>query len=242
MRNRPDIDLILAGRGTDSDECRDLIPGATGLGQRSDMAALYADCDAVVLASDFENQPLVVMEALAAGRPVISTNVGNAAEVVGNLGIVVPAKDPTALGAALVSFDPELAERAFAEGPPRIRETWSAQAMADKWSGMIGAVASQRSAGRAPTGLRSRLKMWVRARAAAAVPPLNVWVMCLVAYGCYLGLSAVAGLFPIGFVRAKIEFVAFIMHAFSLWPMLAHVYFSVVGGLVDKTIEIVRGY
>lgn len=242
MRNHPDLDVVLAGRDTDSDECRDLIPNATGLGQRTDMAALYADCDAVVLASDFENQPLVVMEALAAGRPVVSTNVGNAADVIGDLGVIVPPKDPAALGAALVGFDRQLIEKAFAKGPDRIRDNWSAQAMADNWSKMIKAVARQRTAGTAPKGLQARLRTWVRARAAAAVPPLNVWIMCLVSYGLYLGLSTVAGIFPTGFVRAKIEFVAFIMHAFSLWPMLAHVYFSVVGGVVDKVIELVRGY
>jgi glycosyltransferase involved in cell wall biosynthesis len=76
--------------------------------------ARIAAADVLVVASDYEGQPLVVAEALALGRPVVATAVGRVPELVTpSVGRVVPPGDPEALGAALTELaaDPELRRR-----------------------------------------------------------------------------------------------------------------------------------
>jgi glycosyltransferase involved in cell wall biosynthesis len=73
------------------------------LGGRDDMPELLAACDLVVLPSLAEALPTALIEAAAAGRPVVATRVGGAAEVVENdrTGLLVPPGDPAALAKAI---------------------------------------------------------------------------------------------------------------------------------------------
>ncbi|MEO7572231.1 MAG: glycosyltransferase [Acidimicrobiales bacterium] len=73
-----------------------------------------AGADLLVLASDYEGQPLVVIEALALGVPVVATAVGRVPDLVSPaVGRVVPPGDAKALGAALAELagDDELRHR-----------------------------------------------------------------------------------------------------------------------------------
>jgi glycosyltransferase involved in cell wall biosynthesis len=74
------------------------------LGYRSDVPALLASADAFVLPSEMEQQPLVLIEAMGSGKPVIGTDVGGVAEMVGDAGLVVPPGDVAALAAALATL------------------------------------------------------------------------------------------------------------------------------------------
>lgn len=70
-------ELHIAGRGTDSAECRSMLSdGMTthGLLNKEDVRALLYQCDALVLASRSEVQPLVLLEAMSTGIPVIATD------------------------------------------------------------------------------------------------------------------------------------------------------------------------
>jgi glycosyltransferase involved in cell wall biosynthesis len=72
------------------------------LGLRNDVPDLLADADLFVLASRAEGLTLAVVEAMAAGLPVVVTDVGGHKEVVGPAtGWIVPPNDATALGLAL---------------------------------------------------------------------------------------------------------------------------------------------
>ena len=68
---------------------------------------LLHGCDALVLPSRVlpdgrtEGAPVVLLEALAAGCPIVASAVGGAAELLGDAGLLVPADEPTALTAAL---------------------------------------------------------------------------------------------------------------------------------------------
>lgn len=82
----------------------------SGLGDRISMVgavsqehlrALYADADVFALASRFEGYGMVFTEALAAGLPVVVTDVGVARDVVGPAGAIVPLDDVDALRATL---------------------------------------------------------------------------------------------------------------------------------------------
>ncbi len=70
------------------------------LGNRNDVAELLAECDVFALSSIAEGMPVTVLEAMAAGLPVVATDVGGVAEVVeaGVTGTLVPAGDPHSPG------------------------------------------------------------------------------------------------------------------------------------------------
>jgi glycosyltransferase involved in cell wall biosynthesis len=101
------------------------------LGFRRDVREVYADLDVVALSSLNEGSPVVLIEASAAGRPVVSTRVGGVPEVVldGETGLVTPPRDPQALADAMVKLvqDKPLAARLGAAGRQHVypRYAWS---------------------------------------------------------------------------------------------------------------------
>jgi len=76
------------------------------LGVREDIPDILSAADLFVLPSNWEGNPLSVMEAMAAGRAVIATNVGGVPELVenGETGIIVPPGDIEALSAAIIEL------------------------------------------------------------------------------------------------------------------------------------------
>lgn len=71
------------------------------LGQRFDVPVCLATMDVFALSSRTEGFPNVLAEAMAMKRPCVTTDVGDAAFVLGDCGEVVPKEDPAALAAAL---------------------------------------------------------------------------------------------------------------------------------------------
>jgi glycosyltransferase involved in cell wall biosynthesis len=98
---RPDAQLWIAGdaRGDERAPLESLTTelgiGANlrWLGLRRDMPALLDAADAFVSASAWEGMPLAVGEAMAMSNPVVATDVGGVRELVGDAGVVVPAKN-----------------------------------------------------------------------------------------------------------------------------------------------------
>jgi glycosyltransferase involved in cell wall biosynthesis len=85
------------------------------LGNRSDVPRLLAAADVATLASDWEGLPVFVLEAMAAGRPVVATAVDGLTEVLRHGGgLLVPPGEPEALAAALGRLLTDPAERAAA--------------------------------------------------------------------------------------------------------------------------------
>lgn len=71
------------------------------LGQRDDVADLMRAADLLVHPAHQEGSPNVVLEAMAAGLPVIATDAGGTAELLDDAGLLVPPCAPDALAAAL---------------------------------------------------------------------------------------------------------------------------------------------
>ncbi len=113
------------------------------LGLRRDMPALLDAADGFVLASAWEGMPLVVGEAMAMEKPVVATDVGGVRELVGEAGVIVPAKNPEALAEAMLEMMRSTPEAHGALGRmarKRIATCFSIDAKADEWEALYRAV------------------------------------------------------------------------------------------------------
>ena len=144
-RRYPDATLTVAGYGREEHTLRDLArslgdEGIRFVGRQEppQMAALYADADVFVNASVVDNQPVSVLEAFAAGVPVVSTATGDLRNLIGDneCGLIVPAADPSAMAEAVMALV-EQPERALSMANrarrnveaytwPHVRDAWRA--------------------------------------------------------------------------------------------------------------------
>lgn len=101
------------------------------LGERGDVGTLLAAADVFCLASDSEGMPMAVLEAMAAGVPVVATGVGGLVDGCGGAATLVPPNDAPALATALTALlsDPAMRESVAAAGRARVAERFSAEAM-----------------------------------------------------------------------------------------------------------------
>jgi glycosyltransferase involved in cell wall biosynthesis len=76
----------------------------TFVGWRKDLESVYADLDVVVNSSRNEGTPVALIEAMAAGRPVVATAVGGTPDLLGDgaRGRLVRPADPAALAEAII--------------------------------------------------------------------------------------------------------------------------------------------
>jgi glycosyltransferase involved in cell wall biosynthesis len=87
--------------------------------------------------------PLVVGEAMAMEKPVAATDVGGVRELVGEAGVIVPAKNPEALAEAMLEMMRRTDEARGALGRlarERIATHFSIDAKADEWEALYRAV------------------------------------------------------------------------------------------------------
>lgn len=93
-------------------------------GFRNDLVNIYADLDIVVLSSLNEGLPVSIIEALAAKKPVVATNVGGVKDLVEDnvTGILVPKQDPQKLayGIAFLLQKPEVAKNFGENGRKKV--------------------------------------------------------------------------------------------------------------------------
>jgi glycosyltransferase involved in cell wall biosynthesis len=105
-----------------------------------EMPAAFADADVFCLPSWWEAMPLSVLEAMAAGLPVVATDVGDVARAVedGGTGYVVPVQSPVRLADALEKLlrDPVLRRRMGAAARERVTAMFSADVTAGEVSAL----------------------------------------------------------------------------------------------------------
>ena len=108
----PQTRLLLIGDGSERRRLTMMVDsyGLNGavrfLGMQGEIPELLATCDLVTLASFNEGLPMAALEAMAAGKPVVATRVGDVPAVVedGKTGLLVPSGDVGALAGALAAL------------------------------------------------------------------------------------------------------------------------------------------
>ena len=103
---------------------------------RRDVPDLLACCDLFVLPSLFEGLPVSILEAMAAGKPVISSAIGGTNEAVidGQTGLLVPPGNPAELARAVTCLlsNPTLAAQMAANARARVEQEFSAEMMVQR--------------------------------------------------------------------------------------------------------------
>jgi glycosyltransferase involved in cell wall biosynthesis len=152
----PEAQFVLAGDGParasleEQAQTLGLRDRVVFLGYRSDIPELLACCDLFVLPSLYEGLPLSVLEAMAAGKPVIASAVGGTDEAVipGETGLLVPPADPLALATAICTLlgDPPLARQLALNGRARVQREFSAKRMVQEVTRVYDELLSRREA------------------------------------------------------------------------------------------------
>lgn len=149
------LKLLLVGEG----EMRSSIEGkiiALGIsdivelaGNRNDVPEQLANMDIFVLPSKREGFPISILEAMAAGKPVVATNVGGVAEVIvsGDNGLIVPPSDPEALQAALKTLldNPKYARDLAVSGQVTVNNKFSLNQMMNSYESLFLGISGMRN-------------------------------------------------------------------------------------------------
>jgi glycosyltransferase involved in cell wall biosynthesis len=138
----PHARFVIAGEGREENSLRKLADDlglhdkVQLLGYREDIHDVLRAMDVFVLCSDHEGLPMVLLEALMLGTPVVARQVGGVPEVVQNgvNGILVESADPKDLAAVClrVLSDEAGRGRMAAAGPASVRQKFTAERTADE--------------------------------------------------------------------------------------------------------------
>lgn len=137
--------LLIAGSGPEQQKLAEQAgPNVTFLGRRTDIPAIMAAADALVMSSQIEGLPMVLLEAGAAGLPVVSTDVGGTAEIIsdGTTGKLVPARNPAALARAMLwmmELTVQEREQLAAAAKARIQADYGLENVLDRWEQLYAA-------------------------------------------------------------------------------------------------------
>lgn len=112
LRAHPTAQLLLVGEGAERSRLQQLVESlgvgdaVTMPGFDSNIPALLPKLDLCVHPAVDEAFGLVLLEAMAAGKAVVATNVGGVGEIVadGETGLLVPPRDPEALSGAVCTL------------------------------------------------------------------------------------------------------------------------------------------
>jgi len=154
--------VLVCGKMSASDYCTrlrqnreklDLVDTVHFLGYRDDVPDLYAAADAFVLSSRSEGLPMVVLEAMMAGLPVVATRVGGVPDAVGDCGLLVEPERPRALaeGMGYLMDDGALAADLGRRGRERALHHYSLDRMVDRYIEVYERVAAEQ-----PPGVRQK--------------------------------------------------------------------------------------
>jgi glycosyltransferase involved in cell wall biosynthesis len=153
LGQQPAWRLVVAGSGPDEARLRGAFDAAPRLpvhwlGNRSDVDRVLLASDLFVLPSLHENMSNALLEAMAAGLPVLATDVGGSPEVVGDAGVLVPPRSPAALATALAGLvaDGDGRQRLGAAARERIADRFTVEHMSARLGEVYDAVLGRSAA------------------------------------------------------------------------------------------------
>lgn len=153
----PRASLVIAGFGSERPRLEALVaelglPNVrfTGRVPPDEMGRLLDEADVLLNAPDIDNMPLSLIEAQAAGLPIVSTSTGGVPWIVkdGETGLLAPPGDAAALGAAALRLlrEPGLAERLSVAGRASCLERFTWPVVQEQWVRTYGTLAGRRRA------------------------------------------------------------------------------------------------
>jgi glycosyltransferase involved in cell wall biosynthesis len=150
------LHLVFVGDGDQRRALERRIEGLVGarqarvhmVGARSDMSAVLADLDGVICTSRTEGLPVALIEAAAAGKPVLSTPVGGVAELVAHerTGFLGEGVDELAWGLDQLLSNDAVGADMGRRARLRVEQRHSASALADRLEAVYGEARSRRAA------------------------------------------------------------------------------------------------
>ncbi len=144
MQRKHRVRLVIVGNGSlrptmeQFAEERGISEKVRFLGIRKNVPHLMQAADALVMSSDWEGLPMVLLEAHASSLPVVATDVGGNREVVrdGETGFLVPPRDPEALAQAmlrLMDLPEEERQKMGMVARQHIEANFSLDRVVDQW-------------------------------------------------------------------------------------------------------------
>jgi glycosyltransferase involved in cell wall biosynthesis len=142
-RSTSGVYFILIGEGILKEETEDFIASRglndriIMLGWRKDATCILPDMDMLLLPSLTEGTPMVILEAMAAGVPVIASDVGGIGEIIedSRTGLLIKPRDPVAIAESVKALldDRGLAERISRNAASEVESRFSALRMSEKY-------------------------------------------------------------------------------------------------------------
>lgn len=152
-RERPDAVFAVIGDGPQAAALAELPDCAhvRFVGYRPGAAALLSAFDVLVVPSRYEGLGLTPLDALYQGVPVVGSNIGGLAEVLGDCALLVPPDNAEALAKGILraASDASLRESLATRGRQRAHELFSAERMSEETYEVYTAVANGGAAGTA---------------------------------------------------------------------------------------------
>lgn len=156
LKSCPETEFVLVGDGPERENLESLArelgidKEVVFAGFRSDMPGVYASLHVFVLASLNEGMPMALLEAMAAGKPIVATRVGAIPRLVipEQTGLLVEPGDVTALQGAILRLlrDPDFRWKLGCAGRRFITEHFSADAMAHRYLSLYREMTDNRAA------------------------------------------------------------------------------------------------
>jgi glycosyltransferase involved in cell wall biosynthesis len=160
IRNiKPEVHALIVGDGPERLELVDFAEKVAiqekirFAGARDDVPRLLAVMDILVLPSEFEGMPNAIMEAMAAGLPVVASNIPGNDELVieGQTGFLVPVGDTKALATRINQLlDDDVLRKSFGQaGQERVRTAFTMEQMVERHVALYRQLLSQKGKGAA---------------------------------------------------------------------------------------------
>ena len=111
------------------------------------MLGLLAESDCSALSSDYEGMPLFILESLAAGTPIVATDVGSVSQMVqnGETGYLVPPRDPQRMAEAILRvLDDQVTYRHMSATCKSLAEKYTIESVSRQFGELYTTLARER--------------------------------------------------------------------------------------------------